>query len=162
MAKKQVIKLTENDLHRIIKESVNNVLTELDWRTYANAAKKAESNGDSDRARKFRQAASKSSNKRGYNDKYMQTYSNANIDFNDGKAVPYGSNLDDWDEYDSISGFKEDGYDYETTKYPGQRFYADPSYINNKDVARHYVDLENQARDYNNGKSEYIKGKGWK
>ena len=40
MAKKQVIRLTESDLHRIIKESVNNILTELDWRTYASAADK--------------------------------------------------------------------------------------------------------------------------
>jgi hypothetical protein len=39
MAKK-VIRLTEGDLHRIIKESVNKVLTEMDWKTYANAAKK--------------------------------------------------------------------------------------------------------------------------
>ena len=39
--KKQVIRLTEGDLHRIIKESVNNILSELDWRTYASAADKA-------------------------------------------------------------------------------------------------------------------------
>lgn len=38
--KKQLVRLTESDLHRIIKESVNNVLTELDWRTYASAADK--------------------------------------------------------------------------------------------------------------------------
>lgn len=37
---KQVIKITESNLHKIVKESVNKVLTELDWRTYANAAKK--------------------------------------------------------------------------------------------------------------------------
>ena len=38
---KKTIRLTESDLHRIVKESVNKILTELDWRTYANAAKKA-------------------------------------------------------------------------------------------------------------------------
>ena len=37
---KQVINITESDLHNIVKESVNKVLTELDCRTYANAAKK--------------------------------------------------------------------------------------------------------------------------
>lgn len=36
---KQIVKITESDLHKIVKESVNKVLTELDWRTYANAAK---------------------------------------------------------------------------------------------------------------------------
>ena len=30
MKKKQLIRLTESDLHNIIKESVNNILTELD------------------------------------------------------------------------------------------------------------------------------------
>ena len=37
---KKVIRLPESDLHRIIKESVNNILTELDWKTYDNAARK--------------------------------------------------------------------------------------------------------------------------
>ena len=37
---KQRIRLTESELHRLIKESVNNILSELDWKTYANAAKK--------------------------------------------------------------------------------------------------------------------------
>lgn len=40
--KKQLIRLTENDLHNIIKESVNNILTELDWKTYMNASRKRE------------------------------------------------------------------------------------------------------------------------
>ena len=31
---KNVIRLTESDLQNIIKESVNNILSELDWRTY--------------------------------------------------------------------------------------------------------------------------------
>lgn len=38
---KQIIRLTEGDLHKIVKESVNKVLTELDWRTYHNAALKS-------------------------------------------------------------------------------------------------------------------------
>ena len=35
------IKLTESELHRIVKESVQEVLKELDWRTYDNAKVKA-------------------------------------------------------------------------------------------------------------------------
>ena len=38
--KKKVIRLTEGDLHRIVKESVNQILTELDHRTYASAEQK--------------------------------------------------------------------------------------------------------------------------
>lgn len=37
---KNRIRLTESDLHRVIKESVKKVLNELDWKTYANAARK--------------------------------------------------------------------------------------------------------------------------
>ena len=37
---KKTIKLTESDLKQVIKESVNNILAELDWKTYANASKK--------------------------------------------------------------------------------------------------------------------------
>lgn len=38
---KRKIKLTESDLHNIIKESVNHILSELDWRTYQSASDKA-------------------------------------------------------------------------------------------------------------------------
>ena len=46
---KQVIKLTESDLHRIVKESVNKILSEaineLDPRTYASYADKRRAQG---------------------------------------------------------------------------------------------------------------------
>ena len=38
MSKKNTIRLTESDLKRVISESVKNIISELDWRTYANAA----------------------------------------------------------------------------------------------------------------------------
>jgi hypothetical protein len=37
---KNKIRLTESQLHRVIKESVKKVLRELDYKTYQNAAKK--------------------------------------------------------------------------------------------------------------------------
>ena len=37
---KKLVRLTEQDLHNIIKESVNKLLNELDWRTYHSAAMK--------------------------------------------------------------------------------------------------------------------------
>lgn len=36
---KNIIKLTESQLHKVIKESVKNVLSEMNWKTYLNAAK---------------------------------------------------------------------------------------------------------------------------
>jgi hypothetical protein len=38
---RKLVRLTESQLHRVIKESVNRLLTELDWKTYASAGDKA-------------------------------------------------------------------------------------------------------------------------
>ena len=38
---KKIVRLTEGDLHNIIRKSVNNIIQELDWRTYANAGNKS-------------------------------------------------------------------------------------------------------------------------
>lgn len=38
---KKIVRLTEGDLHRIIKESVNNMIQELNGSTYGNAARKS-------------------------------------------------------------------------------------------------------------------------
>jgi hypothetical protein len=40
-SRKTILRLTESDLHRIVKESVNRIITELDWRTYYSARDKA-------------------------------------------------------------------------------------------------------------------------
>jgi len=42
---KKILRLTEGDLHNFIKESIKNVLSELDWKTYASAARKMMSLG---------------------------------------------------------------------------------------------------------------------
>ena len=36
---KQIIRLTEGDLHNIIRKSVNNIIQELDWKTSMNCCK---------------------------------------------------------------------------------------------------------------------------
>ena len=61
---KRLIRLTEQDLHNIVKESVNKVLTELDWTTYSNyqkgrmaQANQARQNGDYEKENMYRQKA---------------------------------------------------------------------------------------------------------
>ena len=58
---KNIIRLTESDLHRIIKESVNKVLkeaiNELDPRTYASLADKRAAQGNYKKASDARDAA---------------------------------------------------------------------------------------------------------
>lgn len=51
---KRIVRLSESDLHGIIRNSVSKILSELDWRTYANAANKA-----SDREAEYDDAANK-------------------------------------------------------------------------------------------------------
>lgn len=47
---KRTIRLTESDLHKVISESVRQYLTELDWKTYMNAARKRRDQGNDDAA----------------------------------------------------------------------------------------------------------------
>ena len=65
MAKK-TIKMNEAQLREMIAESVKNVLSELDWKTYTNAAKKAK--------KKFQVARNKGQdfNDKEYNKRFRQ------------------------------------------------------------------------------------------
>lgn len=70
------IKLTESELHRIVKESVQEVLNELDWRTYDNARGKALDKADNtdnvyEKQRRINQANDFSSaSTKGYSKQY--------------------------------------------------------------------------------------------
>lgn len=57
MAKKELIKLTESDLHNIIKESVNKVLKEAEWDFYMKAAQKANEIGKPEQAKRLESGA---------------------------------------------------------------------------------------------------------
>ena len=56
MRKRNTIRLNESKLHNMISESVKQVLSELDWKTYASAASKAKKIGDP-RFEKFSKAS---------------------------------------------------------------------------------------------------------
>ena len=68
---KRIIRMTESDLHQLVKESVNKILTELDWKTYASAAekqhdknyKKIRGKYDTDRENRFKKAAADTFNR---------------------------------------------------------------------------------------------------
>jgi len=155
---KQTIRLTESDLHNLIREAIN----ELDWRTYANAAKKSDSMGDNDRAEKFRRHAMLTVGKT-HRDKNGEV-SRASIDFgDDGEPYPYGWKKDVWGNYHQIEGFGDDpeGYSYTSDDYPGDTFAGNPDYLGDL-ISQHYRKLEKQANDYRHNKSEYVPGEGWK
>lgn len=134
MAKKQVIRLTEGDLHRIIKESINNVLTELNWKTYASAAKKArelgrDSRWDFDRA-----------TERALKGEYGEDVGVATDNDTYQRFRGYSNYPNIKDAWIPLEGHEDFGAysDFPTNKEMG------------KDIS-----------DYVHGRSEYIKGKGW-
>ena len=159
---KKVIRLTEGDIHRIVKESVNKVLTELDWRTYANAAKKSREQASND----WDMAENDPKNYNHYYD--YDKHSTRASDFSRASAEmldkQYGGrhsvNTDDshiqrFQRYPNseidvshfahrpMKGYEEDWPPYATTT-------RDNYHIGNKEIS-----------DFVNGKSKYIKGKGW-
>ena len=59
MANKQLIRLTESDLHKIIEESVKNVLKEAEWDYYMKAAQEANKRGKTEQSKRFEAGAQK-------------------------------------------------------------------------------------------------------
>ena len=140
---KKTIRLTESDLHRVIKESVKQCLTELDWKTYQNAAEKAYDryldNDDwkeADRADAFADAAERS-----FNDTYPRERGRFSHDMEyDAPRMTYDS------PHGIASGFSGEGGSAEY--YPLQR---------RGRVSKGEMDFSNHLH----GQSKYVKGKGW-
>ncbi len=86
---KKLIRLTESDLHRIVKESVNRVLNEMRPETYASYAKGREAQGQMDKAQVGKQAAIDKWNSL-YGDNYSQMNQDYSISYNNEKGVPTG------------------------------------------------------------------------
>lgn len=144
---KNRIRLTESQLHRVIKESVKQVLSELDWKTYANAAKKRALQGNDDKAHALDDAATKSFNRK-YEDEmpfargniatvyspergYNRQFGKISSSYLDQQPTIYDKSLTD----------PEDWHDSWTQVYKGR--------------------YNDDMRDYFSGKSKYTKENGW-
>ena len=175
---KRKVRLTESDLHRIIKESVKNVLNELDWRTYQSAAQKAGTNGDFNREAKFRRAASNSFNRQngyGINNIPYGDGDDSKMTVNKNGGVYGGGNLYsyDGDEFQTTSGVANNDGDGIGKVYTNQKV----SNFNGKrngerEIQSNATNLnpmlkakqmtgDKQVRDFYSGKTTYQKGKGW-
>lgn len=139
----KVIRLTESDLHNMIKEAIN----ELDWRTYASAAEKDKRG----RANNFKDAAK---------DSFYKKY-NSGLDTNKHELVP-GYDLEHIDYHGpSNSGEKTNtAYYY----YPSDNFFDEISDREfDVDTIRHAKprqQFRNAARDlksFQDGKAHYNK-----
>lgn len=144
--------LIESDLHRIIKESVNNILAELDWKTYQHAAEasfnKAWDDFDDEdkfdkemvRSERFSDAADRS---------FAKTYPDENSQiFHTENPMGYLHPIchyynDDCDEYNFLAKDPKNGI-----------------MPKNKSI-RNMSAGERDVRQLANGTAKYIKGKGW-
>lgn len=142
---KKLIRLTESDLHKIVKESVDKVLTELDWRTYANAAKKSREQdrygygGHNDRTRAFDRATEKALNTQ-YGGRHSVNTDDEHLQrFHSYSDNPFST------EYDA-AWRPLDGYEDEWSPYADTVLNKPGS----KDIS-----------DFVNGRNKYAKGKGW-
>lgn len=105
---KQIIRLTESELHQMVKESVNKILTELDWKTYMNAAKKSYEDGPmfqtyanpnespkrNERSRRFAKAAEDALNRDYGYDKTYKSGNKGSLSF----STPHDRHDSDYDD----------------------------------------------------------------
>lgn len=178
---KQTVKLNEAQLRQIVAESVKNILSELDWKTYANARHKAADKGQYNRSLKFGNAAEKE-----FNDKYAfqgdeeSEYAAPNVRGDiflnrvEAKSDSYPSHtlmrMYDYDgkgnysnphDYDSTKAFGLlDKYDdegrYKRVKNPSLK-----RFFNNTEQEKAYRNASKEMDDYVMGNYDYDKEKGW-
>ena len=167
---KQTIKLSESELKRLVAESVKGAINELDWKTYASAAKKRAEQGASDYdIYQLDQAANKA-----LSDKYKITgdghfpYS-PQIDTRKGESVydtdEEGHYVKKYPHAGQTGRFPQLGYqgDFNDTYYTpiGDNVEDEPyeriTYGNFPAHKERHKDMS----DYFSGKSKYEKGKGW-
>lgn len=178
MAKKY--KLTESQLKNVIKESVNNIISEMEWPTWANASKASEEwrqknpykydrNRGGDFDAKAREEFAKKHNLGGIDDKkgsiYIAPYTtrdkvtlSARRDHDFGDENPHNLNHNTYYlRPDSMSktGFSRGRmWDYAHDTTP-EEFFGD------EEMGKKYREALKDVNDYNNGKLHYVKGKGW-
>ena len=162
------IRLTESKLKQIVAESVKNVLTELDWRTYNSAHNKAMERAKNE----TNPYAKKRAEEMGvaFHDASQNAYTD-NYDLEGFDTTPegrYGAIMDKikhaYNVYERQGYPKEDIETSLRTTY-GKYFDMFKKYDGNykltngelKKAARRYDDTAN----YKNGNQEYKKGQGW-
>ena len=152
--------ITKSDLHNLINESVNKVLTELDWRTYASAAKKRDAQWNQSKeglnardkgghrlsrlAAKLDDAASDA-----LTAKYKKKKNNWGTD-NKAKVHTNG--------YQRYTTYNSDGKDWWHSR--GDFNYGNKGYVD-KYGNQTYTPMDNEVLNFMKGKSKYVKGQGW-
>lgn len=180
------IRLTESELKAKIKESIQKVLTELNWRTYQNAADKAEKwrkehpyQYDRNRGHAFQNAASDAFRKEyGLENQYDNgqyggeigtiNYNNYDSsrppevtgsrdhDFGDGDNHGLRHNV-----YHMGKRYGEDGGYGRTRMWDSAHETTPEEFYGNEEMGKKFRQAEKDVEDFNSGKAKYVKGKGW-
>ena len=170
---KKIVRLTEGDLHKVIKESVNKVLTELDWKTKMNYVKgrqrqgyEAYRQGDENGAMKYWDKASdgvydaRDEFEKKYNGKPFRGMKDDKFQMSDvytrtGDIYTSFRNGKYFNNYTSKNGNTNSSYG----NGGNDDYYLD-NYEDKNDVDT-FRRMNKDVSDYRNGNSQYIKGKGW-
>ena len=171
-SKKRKVRLTESQLHRVIKESVKQMLSGLDWKTYQNAAKKShlkaldnddmsddEYHNEMGRRSRFRHAAEDAFNRDyGTNDTKLHSDMHGStkpaagggyFPFHDDSYIKMKKGSDTYGTY-SPYGYNKDfewSYEYDNSKYR-------PEWDRAKQELKHY---QNGDYDYDDEKGWHLK-----
>ena len=121
---KQRIRLTESDLHRIVKESVNKLLTELDWKTYDSAMRKAAEKGQWERVGAFGDASKEAFNQQFGYEGHPEDYRYRRF------FTPYQRD------------FTSDLEPIDNTTVSNQGYYGDSVYLTHPNDREHIMDRE--------------------
>lgn len=171
---KRTVKLTESELKQIITESVKNIISELDWKTYANAAKKThlkaldgDVSGD-----EYHKLLKKSNNfSKAANNAFDRDYGidngslytkldnsrhGSNTPAPGGGYFPYqdDTKLKTYDRTEKTAW----GYDYPMDDYEIERMYK---WNKDDEFTQKHKAANKEIQDYKKGNYDYTKGKGW-
>ena len=171
---KQTIKINESQLKEMIAETVKNVLSELDWKTYANAAKK--------RLQQYHD----NPEKKELWDKYYDLNQMANQRFDDdyvgdmkydtfrdkvrGKHSPrfsarFDSSKEDRMPYGAINGYNKGGdklFSTDKGTYHSSKGITSPrQFFRDAEVADKFAKANDELWDYFNDDYDYDNEKGW-
>ena len=168
---KNTIRLTESQLKEVIAESVKSILTELDWKTYQNAFRKAQQRAESNpndirnkyRARSFQRAAADA-----FNNEYGMGDANSDEQYfmwkgtgggnKSGMPMTHGRVGDKSIDYGQYGDYISNP-DYDKC-YP-EMYQGFGTFGNNKDLGQASAKGNRQIDDYVGGDYQYDKGKGW-
>ena len=161
---KKVIKLTESDLHKMIKEAIN----ELDWKTYMNAAKARNDSGNYKSSDKLMKHAQQQFNqKHGLKNDFDgpgRIYNNTGDDICFKVGLQHGAVIGrEGDEDKSIyARYIADEHGMFDDEHGGTT-HGGYGHGNSKEYYRQLDNASHDMKDYysNYNKTPYIKGKGW-